>query len=217
MFGLESKTKEQIQKLRSTELKFNRRRKLLGLAFSITNYTLPLLVMVVTFAVFTLVQGGQLVRASLFFPSRLSRLTSPLLPLDQTASKVFSSISVFALFSQALGTIFQISRYIESWVSIQRIDKFLHDTELIDRHTPEDTLALVAAPPAAAPVEQDWIGFERANFAWLKNAPKSAASSDGTASPAAAARNFRLRIEDLKFKKNAINIIAGPTGSGACS
>lgn len=75
-FGLEAQTKKQIQELRSTELHYNRRRKLLGLAFSITNYTLPLLVMVVTFAVFTLVQGGQLVRLLFSSSSRSAGVES---------------------------------------------------------------------------------------------------------------------------------------------
>lgn len=48
-------------------------------------FQLPLLVMVVTFAVFTLVQHGEL-----------------------SSSKVFSAISVFAIFSNSLTSFFQV-------------------------------------------------------------------------------------------------------------
>lgn len=117
MFGIEENVKAQIQEIRAKELKLNRKRKLLSLAMSVANYTvspynrlthevspgtdvlrsnfggfqLPLLVMVVTFACFAVLQKGNL-----------------------TASKVFSAISVFAIFSQSLSTIFEISSYIES-------------------------------------------------------------------------------------------------------
>lgn len=94
MFGLETEVKAQIQEIRAKELKLNKKRKLLSLGMSVANYTLPLLVMVVTFACFVVFQKGNL-----------------------TASKVFSAISVFAIFSQSLSTIFQISSYIESCTS----------------------------------------------------------------------------------------------------
>ncbi|KAL7413558.1 P-loop containing nucleoside triphosphate hydrolase protein [Mrakia frigida] len=176
MFGIEENVKASIQELRAKELKLNRKRKLLSLGMSVANYTLPLLVMVVTFACFAIVQKGNL-----------------------TASKVFSAISVFAIFSQSLGTIFQISQFIESFVALGRLNKFLQDTELIDRHIPG------AAEPAVE--DPDFIGFQNATFAWLKNAPEG----DETV------RNFKLHLDDLKFKKGKVNLIEGPTGSGKTS
>ena len=56
----------EITSLRAKELALNRQRKLLGLAMSISNYTLPLLVMVVTFGIYSTVQGGKLVCLELF-------------------------------------------------------------------------------------------------------------------------------------------------------
>lgn len=54
-------TDSEITSLRAKELALNRTRKLLGLAMQICNYTLPLLVMVVTFGIFSTIQGGKLV------------------------------------------------------------------------------------------------------------------------------------------------------------
>ncbi|CED83676.1 Multidrug resistance-associated protein/mitoxantrone resistance protein, ABC superfamily [Phaffia rhodozyma] len=176
MFGIEENVKAQIQELRSKELKLNRKRKLLSMGMSVSNYTLPLLVMVVTFAVFTVFQHG-----------------------DLSSSTVFSAISVFAIFSSSLTTFFQISRYIESYVALQRMNKFLHETELIDRYAEADESEEEVENP-------DYIGFHNASFAWLKNVKEG----DNV-------RNFKLHIDDLKFKKGKINLVAGATGSGKTS
>jgi hypothetical protein len=52
----------------------------------------------------------------------------------------------------------------------------------------------------------DRIGFNKAVFAWSKDA------GDGTRTPSS--RAFRLRIEDnITVKRNCINLIIGPSDS----
>lgn len=108
------------------------------------------------------------------------------------------AISVFAIFSQSLSTFFQASRYIESNVSLQRINKFLHNTELIDRYVEG------RASPAATQEDPEFIGFRNATFSWITNA----ASKDDEN-----IRNFRLHFDDLRFQKGKLNVIAGPVSS----
>ena len=59
------------------------------------------------------------------------------------------------------------------------------------------------------PDDSDLIGFRNATFSW-------SIDTDGTLTPSR--RNYRLRVEDeLLFKRGAINLIIGPTGSGKTS
>lgn len=142
----------------------------------------------------------------------------------QTAAVVFSSISVFTIFSSSLQTFFQVTHYVESStccstslrvlnrkltnaidpssysdVSLQRINKFLTETPLIDRY--DSTLV-----PGAINDDPDYLGFQKASFTWGKEDKEDAA-----------ARNFTLKIDSLKFPKGKVSIIAGPTGSGKTS
>jgi len=71
-------------------------------------------------------------------------------------------------------------------------------------------------PPEIAP---EVIGFSDATFRWANAPPSSGTStpgSSGTSTPGR--RNFRLRIDGpLTFKRDALNLVVGPTGSGKTS
>lgn len=64
-------------------------------------------------------------------------------------------------------------------------------------------------PPAD--VEPGVIGMREAAFTWSSD-------NDGTLTPGKNRRNFTLRITDeVTFKRGAVNLIVGPTGSGKTS
>jgi hypothetical protein len=118
MFGLESQVKNEISELRAKELYLNRfvsvylvfrstathplrsmcrKRKLLSLAMSICNYSLPLLVMVITFGSYTTLQGGTLTSAKVSpsFPHSMLRISSELISrLFPVRSQVFSAVRI---------------------------------------------------------------------------------------------------------------------------
>lgn len=93
-------------------------------------------------------------------------------------------------------------------VSLDRVTEFLNDTELLDEFDSKtekhDQIDLFTNGPS----EPDAIGFSDASFVWT--------SVDGSLTPSR--RKFRLTIEDkLEFKRGALNLIIGPTGSGKTS
>ncbi|KIJ38934.1 hypothetical protein M422DRAFT_33000 [Sphaerobolus stellatus SS14] len=124
---------------------------------------------------------------------------------ELNASKVFSSMAVFSMFSQQLGmTLYLISSTIQAKVSLDRLNDFLKETELLDEFT---TDKFVLARPMS---DTDVIGFKDATFLWQKGV------DDGNLTPSS--RDFRLRVDgELTFKRGCINLIVGPTGSGKTS
>jgi hypothetical protein len=86
-------------------------------------------------------------------------------------------------------------------VSLDRVGKFLQETELLDSFAEELEKKATSMDHND---NNEVIGFSNAVFAWAND------SEDGTQTPSS--RSFRLRIEGgLTFKKNAINLIVGPT------
>lgn len=82
-------------------------------------------------------------------------------------------------------------------VSLDRMDEFLKETELLDSFS---------EPQPSIPKTHDKgvIGFKNAAFSW------SFEPQDGSLTPRS--RSFKLRInEELLFKPNCINLIVGPT------
>jgi ABC-type multidrug transport system fused ATPase/permease subunit len=149
---------------------------MLRLTLNIINTILPLLVMIATFAWFTIVEKGEL-----------------------TAAVVFSAISVFGGFAGSLQMFIMLTSYVESWVSLGRVNAFLQETELIDRYE--------AGSPTAVSDDPSYIGFRNATFAWLKDVP--AGSEE---------RNFKLHFDgDLRFPVGKISLVAGQTGCGKTS
>jgi ABC-type siderophore export system fused ATPase/permease subunit len=83
-------------------------------------------------------------------------------------------------------------------VSLDRVNKFLHESELLDAYAEKGA----AAAPAIFEPEEWFLGFRDAAFAW-------SAEQEG---------GFRLRLEgELAFKRGGFNLIVGPTGSGKTS
>ena len=88
----------------------------------------------------------------------------------------------------------QINSIISGKVSLDRIDDFIKNTELLDEFDKDST--------APAP-ERDAIGFNDAVFSWANEQSKAAKPSK---------RQFRLRVDGtVLFKRNATNLVIGPT------
>ncbi|KAJ6594276.1 hypothetical protein B0H19DRAFT_1094788 [Mycena capillaripes] len=123
------------------------------------------------------------------------------------ASKVFSSMAVFDMLRHQLWfTFYCISTAVNGKVSLDRLDEFLHNTELLDSFTSKETPEIIAPdePPS------NLIGFRDATFAWSND------ETDGTLTPSS--RKHLLKIEgELLFKPHCVNLVLGPTGSGKTS
>ncbi|EIN13416.1 P-loop containing nucleoside triphosphate hydrolase protein [Punctularia strigosozonata HHB-11173 SS5] len=208
LFGWERKVEGQIAEKREDELKWLWKRRLLDLLNNNVNYVIPLAHMIATYVTFTLVMKR-----------------------DLTASIVFSSM---ALFDVLRGQLFQLfgftpliiqGKYCSSnieividadnattiaKVSLDRVDDFLRNTELLDNFTNVEKENSVEIITRTTPADETIIGFNDAAFTW------SADESSGSMTPSK--RNFRLRIPDeLIFHRGGINLIIGPTGSGKTS
>nr|XP_031862945.1 uncharacterized protein CI109_001420 [Kwoniella shandongensis]KAA5530017.1 hypothetical protein CI109_001420 [Kwoniella shandongensis] len=143
MFGWESRVKERVAAKREDELNLLWKRRLLEIASNLLNIILPVLVMIVTFALYTLVQKRTL-----------------------TAAKVFTSMTVFELLKGQIGMCFYLANAIvTAWVSVGRINKFLLKSELIDEFA-EGKLATTTSPEQLEAQQEGLIRLHDATFNW---------------------------------------------------
>ena len=181
MFGWEDRIKERIAVRREDELKLIWKRRLMTLATILLNTILPVLTMAITFAFYTLVEKREL-----------------------TAAKVFTSMTVFELIKQLMGMSFYLTNaFVTAYVSMQRINKFLQSSEMIDEYA-EGRLATIKAQSQLDAEEHAVIRIHDAVFTW--------GSPRGNATP-----GFTLHIPDVTFSIGRVNLITGPTGSGKSS
>ncbi|KAH7922933.1 hypothetical protein BV22DRAFT_1197033 [Leucogyrophana mollusca] len=185
LFGWEHKMDKKITEKREEELIWTWKQKILELINNNLNFVIPLVTMLSTYTTYTLVMGQNL-----------------------SASKVFSSMSIFDILRDQLHTVFyMVPKMVQAKVSLDRVNGFLVDTELLDQYTDSDEQGIQL-------FEQDendsnTIGFRNAVFAWSND-------NSGTLTPSK--RKFNLRVEDeLVFERGHINLIVGPTGSGKTS
>ncbi|KAJ7678094.1 hypothetical protein DFH06DRAFT_975898 [Mycena polygramma] len=127
---------------------------------------------------------------------------------ELNASKVvFSSMTVFDMLRSSLQLVFlSITQLMTGKVSLDRVDSFLKETELLDRYSENSHEALSSRNCP----DSDLIGFHDASFTWSKTS-----AADGISTPTG--RNFLLHIDDLVFQRGCLNVILGPTGSGKTS
>ncbi|KAJ7041996.1 multidrug resistance-associated ABC transporter [Mycena alexandri] len=183
LFAWEKKTEERISRVRNEELNWLWKSKALQLSIAIVNFSLPILTMLATYATYVTVIMKQ----------------------ELNASKVFSSMTVFDMFRAQLHEFFAtMTSLVTGRVSLDRLDDFLRQTELLDVCSDESTSNSFPLSD-----DNDTIGFTDAAFSW----------STGDTTPTGANQpRFLLRIDgSLFFKRNCINLIVGPTGSGKTS
>ncbi|KAF8309909.1 P-loop containing nucleoside triphosphate hydrolase protein [Clavulina sp. PMI_390] len=201
MFGYESKMEEQISEKRQVEIDLVRRRFQMSVINGVWQLYFPKinLIVLITFFTYTYFMGQAL-----------------------TASTVFSSVAVFDTLRAELNRLnTSLPGYVASKVSMDRLDEFLYETEVLDRFDEEVDNALENDPTPAS--DPDILGFRGAVFTWEKHSTpnNSAATSDALPSSAPnpeTGRRFYLRIPgDLHFKPGVLNLIMGPTGCGKTS
>ncbi|KAI0793372.1 hypothetical protein C8Q75DRAFT_749936 [Abortiporus biennis] len=186
LFGWEPKVNEQVAEKREEELVYQKKFRLLEFLNGSINFLIPCVTMVVTFFTFTFIMKKQL-----------------------SASIVFSSMAVFDLLRDQLHTIFgMLPAVIQAKVSLDRVNEFLIDTELLDEFAQKVNPLLEISRPE---IDSSIIGFNNCSFTW-------SSANDGAVTPGSARRNFILRIgNELTFKQGHINLIVGATGSGKTS
>ncbi|CCM00579.1 uncharacterized protein FIBRA_02614 [Fibroporia radiculosa] len=201
MFGWEGRMQDRLAHRRDEELTYMRKYKLLDFLIGYINHLIPVITMIVTYTLFTVVMKGEL-----------------------TASIVFSSITniaignAFGLWDDAIHYSRQVSPFPLSMsyltvgaakVSLDRVNEFLHETELLDQFSSGTSDSVFSSEFPGN--DNDVIGIRDAAFTWTS-------SNDGTLTPGPNQRNFTLRIEgEVTFKRGYTNLIVGPTGSGKTS
>ncbi|KAH7908629.1 P-loop containing nucleoside triphosphate hydrolase protein [Hygrophoropsis aurantiaca] len=184
LFGWGPKMDRKITEKREEELRLIWKQKILEIANNNVGFVIPLFTMLSTYSTYTLVMGQSL-----------------------SAAKVFSSISIFDILRGQVSQVFSmIPQLVQAKVSLDRLNGFLLDTELLDEFSqPEQEEHFLTRREDLA----DAIGFRNAVFSWSDD-------TNGTLTPSK--RRFTLNIADeLFFKRGHINLIVGPTGSGKTS
>ncbi|KAJ7578665.1 P-loop containing nucleoside triphosphate hydrolase protein [Mycena floridula] len=116
-----------------------------------------------------------------------------------TPGVAFSSVTVFNHIKNMMAQfIFFLTRIINGKISLDRVNEFLHETELLDAYSGNASVDLVLER------NDKEIGFRDATFAW-------------SASESEYQTRFKLHIDELIFRPGCINLIVGPTGSGKTS
>lgn len=119
----------------------------------------------------------------------------PLIP-----SVAFTALSLFSILRIPLDQLADmIARVQESKVSVDRIEEFLNE----DETEKYDQLLQYKQDEDGNPI----IGFDQATFSW---GGRDTSTKDGSVA-------FRMIGMNIKFRVGALNIVAGPTGSGKTS
>ncbi|KAG6874832.1 hypothetical protein C0993_012016, partial [Termitomyces sp. T159_Od127] len=118
------------------------------------------------------------------------------------AATVFSSIALFDILRYRTAMLFMwVPMVVKGNVSLQRINDFLQNTELLDEFTDDARDNLFDLD-----CNSNEIGFRNATFSWSNDD----GLSTGLLTPSK--RRFRLHVTDeLIFKRGALNLIVGPT------
>ncbi|TFK70801.1 hypothetical protein BDN72DRAFT_887852 [Pluteus cervinus] len=182
LFGWERRMNERVAEKREEELIWIWKRLLLNLATTTTN-----------------IYAINLLSSTIIMKQQLS------------ASTVFSSMSVLDTFRDRLqfAVNYYATQIMTGKVSLDRINNFLHNTELLDSFsgkTPELTSREAGENP------ENKFGFKNATFSWTSDS----STTGGSSTPST--RNFLLKVEDeVLFQQGRVNLIVGPTGSGKTS
>lgn len=146
MFGWEQRIKERISAKRETEIQLVWKRRIMTTACELLSNTLPIIVMSVTFACYTVIQKQPL-----------------------TASKVFTSMAVFDFIKGLMGlTFYMANGFVTAFVSLNRIDSFLKTSEMIDEFS-EGLSTSTVSPELLEAQEQGLIRVKNATFTWGTN------------------------------------------------
>ncbi|KAM5536848.1 hypothetical protein V8D89_009566 [Ganoderma adspersum] len=203
LFGWERRVAGQVEERREAELKLIRKTKYIELVNNLTNHTIPLFTMAFTFGAYTTFQHGIL-----------------------TASRLYSSYTAFMMITQQMHLMFFAIPVITQGkypkVSLDRINTFLHNTELLDeyeeaKHGPAHGINFLRPIP-----EDGTIGIKQTTFTWANDGTSLSSASTpttpGTIGSGRRQRKFVLNVDgEVLFRRGQINLVVGPTGSGKTS
>ncbi|KAJ7264445.1 P-loop containing nucleoside triphosphate hydrolase protein [Mycena haematopus] len=186
LFGWEEKIKVRIGDKRDSELVWIQKRRIIDMASTLVNFIIPVMTMIFTYATYV----------------SYSSLNSGIFMLNP----LFSSMTVFDMLRDTISEItFRLNLAVSGKVSLDRVNDFLKNTELLDAFDDKGTAVL----PTSDPSSDELIGFRNATFSWSKDSDGSLTRSQ---------RQFQLKIDDeVLFQRNRINLVVGPTGSGKTS
>ncbi|KAJ7785936.1 hypothetical protein B0H16DRAFT_1681200 [Mycena metata] len=206
LFGWERQMNERVAEKRDEELNWLWKRQMLDLFNGTLNFFIPVATMIATYGQFVGSTSRQRLNRGTCLFSHLTLIMKE----DLSASKVFSSMSMFDMLRNRQHFVFwALSQTITGKVSLDRVNEFLHKTELLDSFVEKDADTPELFVPADVEANEK-IGFRDATFAW------SSEKTDGTLTPSK--RRFMLKIEgEMLFKHGCINLVVGPTGSGKTS
>ncbi|KAL0572670.1 hypothetical protein V5O48_009294 [Marasmius crinis-equi] len=200
LFGWEAKMSERVAEKREEELKWVRKLRFVQVLSQVVNvdHDIVLLHLRSFPTPFLYSRPRELLNSNL--------LQTVIMKKDLKPSIVFASLTVFDnLRTQCTLIVNLLGNAIVAKVSLDRIDEFLIETELLDDFDPNPKSYTINRTP------RDDIAIHEALFTWTSEVDKtSSASSD---------RRFVLAVdqETLSFKKGGFNLIVGPTGSGKTS
>lgn len=120
LFGWEQKMSAQLSTKRDAEMLWVRKREFASLANTIVNYIIPVLVMVSSYATFTVVMRREL-----------------------TPSIVFSSMSIFDMLRGQLSqVVFRIPSIVQAKVSLDRVTEFMQNVRSLSLILSIESLSL---------------------------------------------------------------------------
>ncbi|KAH9915165.1 P-loop containing nucleoside triphosphate hydrolase protein [Epithele typhae] len=192
LLGWQKQQGEKLQKARDDELESTAASEYMKIWVRAVTVFLPLLVMLASYTTFTF-----------------------LMQRDLTASIVFSSISLFETLRAQLGQIFFRFPILSSGqISLDRINRFLTETELLDQH--------VTPGCPGRPEDPEAIEIKEAKFSWTVNdapfADEPQGSTEGSVAPADKHKHFILEVpKTVTFQPRVLNMVSGATGCGKTS
>ncbi|KAJ3994664.1 hypothetical protein F5050DRAFT_1800596 [Lentinula boryana] len=208
-FGWESLMDARIRDAREEELVYVKKLRLLELANALSNHIIPLSVMLVTYATYTVVMKQEL-----------------------SASKVFSSMV------NAKVSLDRVTEFLYETELLDSFQP-QHSTTSAVPTSQELAIPVTAPPPPSLPFSTQEIGFRNVAFSWSNDysenlgnhqsgfsTPTSthseplehSISSLNTRASQSKKRQFTLQIpNEVIFQRNAINLVVGSTGSGKTS
>ncbi|KAG0342105.1 hypothetical protein BG004_005752 [Podila humilis] len=215
-FGWESKFEEKITAAREKELQRTKDSYIKMIFTDIVWMIVPLLNIVVILTVYTKVFGNEI-----------------------TASKMFTTLALFNIMRQSLNTLpWQIKNTMQAAVSLQRINKFLLEEEIVKN----TTVTKIKGKARLSSSSQPTIGFVNASYIWpnkengtediatakpiekkslLQRIKSKFVQSESVAiiqgplaEPEAVQERFKLSNLTVDFPVGKLSVIVGPTGSG---
>ncbi|KAI0768310.1 P-loop containing nucleoside triphosphate hydrolase protein [Trametes elegans] len=195
LFGWELRMASQLDDKREKELIWARKSKLLGFSIDMSNYIIPIAVMLFTFTTYTVIMKEQL---TLF---------------DMLRQDLYTSFSILPSLVQSKVSLERISDFLRNVGSVEILRSSTHQTELIDEFSEEAHGDPAQPSPSMTPNKlKEIVGIRQASFTWSKDAV-APLTPGGTRN-----RSFVLHIdEELVFKRGKVNLIVGSTGSGKTS